>query len=137
MYGVEATDENKARVYGKDFIGWAKPESADYSIWEDVEDGFEKSPASATPVRANQDLMEEFEEAANGGIQSLALCALDSSFLVSDSGIQVVQNFSHGIHGKGVSVKFDSGNSRNLGHSTPKKVLLMRAETYVLLMSPM
>lgn len=63
--------------------------------------------------------------------------ALDNSFLVSDSGIQLMKNFSHGIHGKGVSVKFDSGNSRNLGHSTPKKALLMHAETNMLLMSPM
>ncbi|RWR92557.1 protein CYPRO4-like protein [Cinnamomum micranthum f. kanehirae] len=137
LYGVKATDENKAKVYGKDFIGWAKPESADDWVWEDAEDGFEKSPASAMPVRANQDLKEEFEEAANGGIQSLALGALDNSFLFSDSGIQVVKNFSHGIHGKGVSVRFDSGNSRNLGHSTPKKALLMHAETNMLLMSPM
>ncbi|XXG40545.1 hypothetical protein AAC387_Pa01g1233 [Persea americana] len=141
LYGLEATDENKAKVYGKDFIGWAKPEEADDSIWEDAENGSEKSPASAAaPVRASQDLMEEFEEAAHGGgIQSLALGALDYSFLVGDSGIQVMKNFSHGVHGKGVCVKYDSGQSRgssSIGHSTPNKALLMRAETNMLLMSP-
>ncbi|KAI3712601.1 hypothetical protein L1987_71161 [Smallanthus sonchifolius] len=34
-----------------------------------------------------------------GIIKRLALGALDNSFLVSDLGIQVVKNFSHGIHG--------------------------------------
>ncbi|KAI4316707.1 hypothetical protein L6164_024662 [Bauhinia variegata] len=138
-HGIEATDENKLKIYGKDFIGWANPEIADDSMWEDAEDHFVKSPGSATPVRANQDLREEFEEASNGGIQSLALGALDNSFLVSDSGIQVVKNFSHGIHGKGAFVNFGDGyqNRSSLVHSTPKKALLMRAETNMLLMSPM
>ncbi|KAJ4841551.1 hypothetical protein Tsubulata_001759 [Turnera subulata] len=140
-YGFESNDANKVKVYGKDFIGWANPEKADDSMWEDAEDSFLKSPGSAsTPLRENQDLREEFEEAANGGIQSLALGALDNSFLVGDSGIQVVKNFSHGIHGKGVFVNFSGGNRRsggsNLMHSTPKKALLMRAETNMLLMSP-
>ncbi|XP_052200730.1 protein CYPRO4 [Diospyros lotus] len=141
-YGFESTDENKIKVYGKDFIGWAKPEDADDSVWEDAEESLLKSPASATPVRASQDLMEEFEEAAgdNGGaIQSLALGALDNSFLVSDSGIQVVKNFNHGIHGKGVYVNFGGGSyggKSSMVHSNPRKALLMRAETNMLLMSP-
>ncbi|KAK0576622.1 hypothetical protein LWI29_020746 [Acer saccharum] len=138
-HGYESTEVNKMKVYGKDFIGWAKPEAADDSMWEDADESFLKSPQSATPVRANQDLREEFEEAANGGIQSLALGALDNSFLVGDSGIQVVKNFSNGIHGKGVFVNFNGGNYRNssnMMNSTPKKALLMRAETNMLLMSP-
>ncbi|KAM7514218.1 hypothetical protein LguiA_003801 [Lonicera macranthoides] len=138
-YGYESNAQNKVKVYGKDFIGWVNPEVADDSLWEDAEDSLWKSPKSVTPMRENQDLREEFEEAAvNGGaIQSLALGALDNSFLVSDSGIQVVKNFSHGIHGKGVYVNFDGGNRSNLVHSTPRKALLMRAETNMLLMSPM
>ncbi|KAE8100679.1 hypothetical protein FH972_018550 [Carpinus fangiana] len=67
-YGVEAIEENKVKVYGKDFIGWLKPEIADDSVWEDTEDSFSKSPGSETQVRASQDLREEFEEAANGGL---------------------------------------------------------------------
>lgn len=138
-YKMESNDANKVKVYGKDFIGWANPEAADDSIWEDAEDAFSKSPLSATLVRENHDLREEFEEAANGGIQSLALGALDNSFLVGDSGIQVVKNFAHGIQGKGVYVNFNNGNQRsglNSVHSTPRKALLMRAETNMLLMSP-
>ncbi|KAF5468267.1 protein CYPRO4 [Juglans microcarpa x Juglans regia] len=139
-YGVEATEENKVKLYGKDFIGWLKPETLDDSMWEDADDAFSKSPSSETPVRASQDLREEFEEVANGGIQSLALGALDNSFLVGDSGIQVVKNFAHGIQGKGVYVNFDGGDYRSgssLAHSTPRKALLMKAETNMLLMSPM
>ncbi|KAJ6320890.1 hypothetical protein OIU78_016143 [Salix suchowensis] len=134
-FGYESNEANKVKVYGKDFVGWANPEKADDSMWEDAEDDFMKSPGSATPANGNQDLREEFEEASNGGIQSLALGALDNSFLVGDSGIQVVKNLSHGIQGKGVYVNFGSGNHRsgsNLVHSTPKKALLMRAETNML-----
>ncbi|KAL9682019.1 hypothetical protein QQ045_013812 [Rhodiola kirilowii] len=141
VYGVKATEENKVKVYGKEFIGWVKPEAADDSMWEDADGTWGKSPEAAwTPVRANQDLLEEFEEAAGGGgIQSLALGALDNSFLVNDSGVQVVKNFSHGIHGKGVHVKFNDGGygGSGLGMSTPKRALLMRGETNMLLMSPM
>ncbi|XP_042483549.1 protein CYPRO4-like [Macadamia integrifolia] len=138
-FGLQGNDENKVKVVGKDFIGWMKPEAADDSIWGDTEDTFATSPGSVTPVRPSQDLLEEFEEAADeGGIQSLALGALDNSFLVGNSGIQVVKNFSHGIHGKGVSVRFDSDSARGASSfSTPKKALLMRAETNMLLMSPM
>ncbi|KAG2656414.1 protein CYPRO4-like [Panicum virgatum] len=140
-YGVAATDEGRAKVFGKDFAAWARPEDGDESIWEDATDGFSPGPKrSPMPPRtpAMKPLMEdlrEFEEPVEegSGIQSLALGALDNSFLVGDSGIQVVRNFEHGIHGKGMSVKF-SGGSTNF--STPKKALLMRAETNMLLMSP-
>ncbi|XP_054787294.1 protein CYPRO4 [Prosopis cineraria] len=140
VYGLEASEENKIKIYGKEFIGWVKPEAADDSVWEDADDGFGKSPEPVTPARATEDLMEEFEEAANGGVQSLTLGALDNSFLVNDMGVQVYRNFNHGIHGKGVSVKFDGGKllgSSSSGKSAAKKALLMRAETNMLLMSPM
>ncbi|KAK3028280.1 hypothetical protein RJ639_037457, partial [Escallonia herrerae] len=138
-YGFESNDANKVKVYGKDFIGWANPERADDSMWEDAGDSFLKSPSSVTPV-GGQDMGEEFEEAASGGaIQSLALGALDNSFLVGDSGVQVVRNYSDGVRGKGVYVNFDNerGRSSSMAHSTPRKALLMRAETNMLLMSPM
>lgn len=141
-HGVEATEANKLKIYGKDFLAWAKPEAADDSMWEDAEEDFSKTP---TPVKTTQHLKEEFEEASNGGIQSLALGALDNSFLVSDNGIQVVKNFAHGIHGKGAFVNFSDGYQNGGGgigggggaYCTPKKTLLMRAETNMLLMSPM
>ncbi|KAJ4748030.1 hypothetical protein LUZ62_082435 [Rhynchospora pubera] len=142
-YGVEATQENRVKVYGKDFIGWAQPDAADDSIWEDAKESFGPNPAKKTPRSAlsieSRELLEEFEEeaAAELGIQSLALGALDNSFLVGKAGIQVVKNFSHGVHGKGVAVKFSAPGSSNQNlFSTPKKALLMRAETNMLLMSP-
>ncbi|KAL5790651.1 hypothetical protein ACOSQ2_005539 [Xanthoceras sorbifolium] len=138
VYGLRATEENKVKVYGKDFMGWVKPEAADESMWEDADDGVGKSPENLTPVRGNQDLLEEFEELANGGVQSLTLGALDNSFLVSDLGVQVYRNFNDGIHNKGLSVRFDGGSSRIGGsNSTPKKAMLMRGETNMMLMSPL
>ncbi|MBA0675681.1 hypothetical protein Goari_017207 [Gossypium aridum] len=135
VYGMEASEENKVKVYGKEFIGWMKPEVADDSMWEDADD----LSSGSIPVKGNRELMEEFEEAANGGVQSLALGALDNSFLVNDLGVQVYRNFNRGIHGKGICVKFDAGGSRIGGSpssSTPKKALLMRAERNMMLMSP-
>ncbi|CAI9104336.1 OLC1v1002984C1 [Oldenlandia corymbosa var. corymbosa] len=142
VYGLRATDENKLKVYGKEFIGWVKPEDSDDAMWEDADEGvWKKAEDSPAVARESQDLLEEFEEAASdGGIQSLALGAMDNSFLVGDSGVQVVKNFSHGIHGKGVYVKYDSAGkkgSSSAGVSTPKKALLMRGETNMLLMSPL
>ncbi|PHT97433.1 Protein CYPRO4 [Capsicum chinense] len=137
-YGMEATEANKVKIYGKEFIGWLKPEESDDAMWEDADSGVWKGSGKSPvmPVRDSQDLLEEFEEAATGGgIQSLALGALDNSFLVNDSGVQVVKNFSHGIHGKGVYVKFDE-KDKWTGGSTPKKALLMRGETNMMLMSP-
>ncbi|KAM0072945.1 putative vacuolar import/degradation Vid27 [Helianthus debilis subsp. tardiflorus] len=108
----------------------SKPEVADDSVWEE-EDG----EVWRTPVN---DLLEEFEEAANdGGIQSLAVGALDNSFSVNDSDVQVVKNFSHGIHGKGDYVKFDNGGSGPSGSNLNlQKALLTRGETNMLLMCP-
>ncbi|KAK4401650.1 protein CYPRO4 [Sesamum angolense] len=124
------------------FVKKLKIDDEDDDEDDELDAGVWKSPEKRPvefPERENQDLLEEFEEAAtDGGIQSLALGALDNSFLVGDSGVQVVKNFSHGIHGKGVYVRFgdqklgsSSGNSR-----TPKKALLMRGETNMMLMSP-
>lgn len=140
VHGVKATEENKVKVYGKDFLGWYNPDAADDTMWEAPDDEEEFKSPGLTPSRKNQDLLEEFEEAANSGIQSLALGALDNSFLVGTDSIQVVKNFRHGIHGKGVCVKFDRGNSASksasASHSTPKRAILMRGETNMMLMSP-
>lgn len=138
-YGYEANDGNKLKVYGKDFMGWANPDVADDSMWEDAE--MKTPPTMKTPIKRGNDLTEEFEDAAvtGGAIQSLALGALDNSFLVSDSGIQVVRNYNHGIQGKGMYVNFEDGllSGKKASNATPRKALLMRAETNMLLMSPM
>lgn len=142
VHGVKATEANKLKIYGKDFMGWLNPEVADDTMWDAVDDEVVKNRTPiSTPSRVKQDLLEEFEEASNSGIQSLALGALDNSFLVGNDGIQVVKNFRHGIHGKGVCVKFDRGgsaskNANNSSYSTPKKAILMRGETNMMLMSP-
>ncbi|KAJ6385738.1 hypothetical protein OIU77_028836 [Salix suchowensis] len=130
VHGLNASEENKLKIYSKDFIGWLKPEIADDSMWEDAVEEKEEEP-----VRVNQDLLEEFEEASNGGVQSLSLGALDNSFLVNDLGVQVFRNYNKGIHGKGICVKFDSNRSggSSLEQSTPKKAMLMRAETNMML----
>ena len=121
MTGVQtcALPISRREVFGADFAAWARPAEADDAVWADAEDGLSPRPAP-TPAR---DLLEEFEEEAGDGtgIQSLALGALDNSFLVGGAGIQVVKNFSHGMHGKGVSVKISGGRggSTTTSYSTP------------------
>ncbi|KAL0707242.1 hypothetical protein Bca4012_073668 [Brassica carinata] len=133
VFMVKASEESKMKVYGKDFIGWANPEAADDSMWEDAEG----PPEEEEEVdEKDRDLTEEFEEVANGGVQSLALGALENSFLVNDSGVQVYRNMDRGIHGKGVCVRFDGGRPGSSSQTTPNKALLMRAETNMMLMSP-
>ncbi|KAK5837944.1 hypothetical protein PVK06_006671 [Gossypium arboreum] len=122
--------KTRSKVYGKEFIGWVKPEVADDSMWEDAKD----HSTDSTLLKGSQGSMEELEEAANGGVQSLALGALDNSFLVNDIGVHVYRNLNRGINGKGIRVKYDSGG--NASNLTPKKALLMRAETNKMLMSP-
>ncbi|KAF8054815.1 hypothetical protein N665_1312s0008 [Sinapis alba] len=135
VFMVKASEESKMKVYGKDFIGWANPEAADDSLWEDAEG----PPEEEEEVEKDRDLTEEFEEVANGGVHSLSLGALENSFLVNDSGVQVYRNMDRGIHGKGVCVRFDGGSSKlgpGSSQTTPNKALLMRAETNMMLMSP-
>ncbi|KAJ6812112.1 protein CYPRO4-like [Iris pallida] len=131
-YGLDDTEANRTKVFGKEFSAWADPELADDSIWEDAKESLQEPP----PYKRRGDLLEEFEEAAGDdegvGIRSLALGALENSFLVGDSGIQVVKNFIHGIHGKGLYVKL----SPNSEGTRRKKALLMKAETNMLLMTP-
>ncbi|KAF8097066.1 hypothetical protein N665_0296s0047 [Sinapis alba] len=136
-HGLELNEASKAKIFGEDFVGWANPEAADDSMWEDGDDISLKITHSATttPVRDTHDLTEAFEEATSEGIHSLALGALENSFLVGDSGIQVFKNMRQGIQGKGVCVNFEGGYGK--AHSAPRKALLMRAETNMLLMSPM
>lgn len=134
VYGLEATEKNKMKVYGREFIGWIKPEIADDTMWEDAEDN--NADGKSTPVLVNQEL-EEFEEAANGSVQNLTLGALDNSFLVNDSGVQVYRNYHKGIHGNGICVKFDNRSGASSEQSPPKKAMLMRAETNMMLMRPL
>ncbi|KAE8674749.1 Protein CYPRO4 [Hibiscus syriacus] len=140
-YSFFKTSKSTIRMEGKMLKSFGDQRRVDFvakGVW--AMKFFSDEVLNLHTLRPNQDLREEFEEAANGGIQSLALGALDNSFLVGDSGIQVVKNFAYGVHGKGVYVNFARGNQQSaskLVHSTPKKALLMKAETNMLLMSPM
>lgn len=128
-YLLEATEENKVKVFGKDFMGWANPDEADDSVWEDAENTFEFPPAR--PLR------EAFTEPARGLIQSVTMGALDHSFLVSAKGIEAVRNTPTGIHGKGVSVVFGKELGSGAESSfTPKKAMLMKGESNMMILSP-
>ncbi|KAJ7566468.1 hypothetical protein O6H91_02G104500 [Diphasiastrum complanatum] len=128
-YFLEATEENKIKVFGKDFIGWVKPEDADESFWEDAEEVFEQPKV--------KDLKETYSELLNEGVQSLTLGALDHSFLVSDCRIEAFRNTATGLHGKGASIQFQQGKSSGFdSFITPKKAMLIRGESNMMILSP-
>lgn len=125
IHGMPPTEANKVKVFGKDFMVWAKGEGEEESIWEDAEDEFEQK---------QKELRETYREAAKSGVQSLTMGAMDNSFLVGNSGIDVLSNLSEGVHNKGVTIRLqDSGGSP---YTTPKKGMLIRGERNMMLLSP-
>ncbi|KAL2333644.1 hypothetical protein Fmac_014857 [Flemingia macrophylla] len=54
MYDLECTEENKVKIYGKEFIDWVKLEVAHDSVWEDAV----SAKAFPSPGRWRNDLME-------------------------------------------------------------------------------
>ncbi|KAH7302214.1 hypothetical protein KP509_23G061000 [Ceratopteris richardii] len=126
-YLLEATEENKIKIFGKEFMGWAKPEIADDSVWEDAKDSLDM-PADAKNLR------EDYVEPSRDIIQSLTMGARDHSYLMSAKGIEAVKNLPFGIQGKGVSVIFNEADS--ISYSTPKKAMLVRAESNLMVMRP-
>ena len=123
VHGLPPTEENKLKIFGKDFVMWARGEGEDESIWADAEDSFEEQKA----------LRETLHEKAKNGVQSLTMGALDNSFLVGNSGIEVLSNLSEGVHSKGVSINL--GN-RSAAYQTPKKGMLIRGEREMMVLSP-
>ena len=123
-YGMPPTEENKIKIFGKDFVVWARGEGEDESIWADAEDNFEEKQRA---------LRETLHEKARNGVQSLTMGALDNSFLVGNSGIEVLSNLSEGVHSKGVTINL--GN-KSASYLTPKKGMLIRGEREMMVLSP-
>ncbi|KAL2650428.1 hypothetical protein R1flu_018556 [Riccia fluitans] len=130
-YQMKATEENKTKVFGKDFMTWASGEDADESIWEDAEDHLEDQKA------ATRKLKETYNESLKSGAKSMTMGAGEHSFLIGNSGIEVFRNMATGVHGKGVSIKLQTkSDSPKDPFSTPKKGMLIRGESNMMLLSP-
>ncbi|KAJ7534538.1 hypothetical protein O6H91_13G098300 [Diphasiastrum complanatum] len=129
-YHLEATEENKFKVFGKDFAAWMQPEVADESVWEEAEETLDKPKP--------EEVKETYNELLKGGIRSVTMGALDHSFLVSDSRIDAFRNTPSGLHGKSVSFQFQEDTSGSGGKSflTPKKGMLVRGESNMMILSP-
>jgi hypothetical protein len=129
IHFLEPTEENKLKVFGKDFMLWAKGDGEEESIWQDAEDEFERK-------QKEKELRETYQEAAKSGVQSLTMGAMDNSFLVSNSGIDVLSNMSEGVHSKGVTIRLQNSGGNSSSYHTPKKGMLMQAEKTMMLLSP-
>lgn len=125
IHGLPPTEENKIKIFGKDFVVWARGDGEDESIWADAEDEFEEKQRA---------LRETLSEKAKTGVQSLTMGALDNSFLVGKSGIEVLTNLSEGVHSRGVTLTL--ANNQSSTYHTPKKGMLIRGERDMMVLSP-
>lgn len=129
-YFLKPTEANKVKVFGKDFMDWATGKEDDDSIWQDAEDVIQ------TPSKYRE-LRETLKTPSKTNIQSLTMGGLDHSFLVNENGLGVLFNSSNGLVDKDVNIKFqDGGGTPGNVFRTPKKGMLMRGESNMLLISP-
>jgi WD40 repeat protein len=123
------------KVFGKDFMNWAVGKEDDDSIWMDAEEVIQ------TPSKYRE-LRETLKTPSKVNIQSLTMGGLDHSFLVNEYGIDVLVNRTNGLEGKDITIKFQDGGrggGASLGSNvfrTPKKGMLMRGESNMMLISP-
>ena len=133
-YLLKPTEANKLKVFGKEFMGWAQGMEEDDSVWQDAEE------VIPTPSKYKE-LRETLKTPSKTNIQSFAMGGLDHSFLVNDYGLDVLSNRTNGLEGTGMTIRFqDEGRPAcSLGSNvfrTPKKGMLMRGESNMMLISP-
>lgn len=131
-YFFKPTEANKVKVFGKDFMNWAAGKEDDDSIWQDAEDVIQ------TPSKYRE-LRETLKTPSKTNIQSLTMGGLEHSFLVNEYGLDVLFNRSNGLEDKDITIKFQDGGRPSLGSNvfrTPKKGMLMRGESNMMLISP-
>lgn len=102
VYGLFFIEENKIKIFGKDFVVWVRGEGEDEFIWVDVEDEFEEK---------QRVFWEILCEKVKNGVQSFIMGVLDNSFLVGNLGIEVLLNFFEGVYSKGVILIFVNNKS--------------------------
>ena len=127
---LQATEKNWVKVIGKDAMAWKDGEDKEGTMWDAEEGGSEDEEKSSFA----SNFRETFRQTPGKGAQSLAMGALQNSYLLHAGGVDVYKNQREGIMGEGLSfsIKEPSGSPYN----TPKKGMLMRAETNMMLMSP-
>lgn len=143
-HGYVATEANKVKVLGKDFVDWAEGKDGDEVMWDAEDDSFETG-GDKTPKK-EADVRETYRGTPRGkGVQSIAMGALNNSYLIHGSGIDIFRNRDQGLEATDLSVLFSNSLSLRGGGGgstsatpflTPKKGLLMKGEATMMLMSP-
>lgn len=124
----QADEENKVKLVGQDFVDWIGGKDADEEMWDAEEDD----------IPPPEEIKESMNVNTPGkSAQGLTMGALENSFLLHDSGVDVFKNLANGVSGKGSTITLTpKGRKGGESFSTPKKGLLMRAETTMMVMSP-
>lgn len=102
VYGFFFMEENKIKIFGKDFVVWVRGEVEDEFIWVDVENNFEEKQKVFCEILCERVMI---------GVQSLIMGVLDNSFLVGNFGIEVLLNFLEGVYSRGIIFIFVNNKS--------------------------
>eukprot|EP00899_Mesostigma_viride_P012900 jgi/Mesvir1/21610/Mv04036-RA.1 len=125
-HGLEATEENKAKVFGEEFL------DTYISGKDGAEVDFEAMDAEdAPPPKLKQTLGGQLARGEKA--QYLEVGAAMMSYLLHGSGVDVYRNVEDGVKDTGMRLQVkDTGG----GMSTPSKGLLAKGERELLLISP-
>lgn len=131
-YKTEYSEKNVQKVLGDFAKGWEEGEDGDEVMW-DAGESFDEEQKKKEAQSALDTPGKDYDEAlqAKRGPLGLAMGALENSFLLHESGIDVFRNEQNHVQSRGTTISL-KGNTTH----TPRKGLLIRGETGMLLMSP-
>eukprot|EP00271_Cylindrocystis_brebissonii_P004280 TRINITY_DN15916_c0_g3_i1.p1 TRINITY_DN15916_c0_g3~~TRINITY_DN15916_c0_g3_i1.p1 ORF type:complete len:625 (+),score=145.33 TRINITY_DN15916_c0_g3_i1:465-2339(+) len=136
-FGAKATQANKTKIIGKDFLDWAAGEDGDEAMWDAEENPEEGDPGAAAAKLAGYEIRETFRGTPKGrDAQSLTMGALANSYVLHSTGLDVYRNRERGIEQTELSIRFPEATGGS-PFSTPKKGMLIRGEATMMLMSPL
>eukprot|EP00898_Chlorokybus_atmophyticus_P008096 jgi/Chlat1/8288/Chrsp78S07705 len=125
-YQVAATDAGRKKIFGEEFMDWAQGQDAEGAEFG-TQDEDETEPDEVT--------YDEQKAGHSTGPEAsyLELGALDNSFVIRGSGVDVYRNILNGVQSAGVSVNLRDPSGASI---TPMKAMLAQRERTLLMMSP-
>eukprot|EP00898_Chlorokybus_atmophyticus_P000974 jgi/Chlat1/1878/Chrsp143S02201 len=125
---MEATDANRTRVfaslYDEQFVNWAQGQDEGTEFGAHEED--ETEPADVTYDE------QKAAQVAGSKASYLEVGALDNSFVIRGSGVDVYRNILNGVQSAGVSVSLRDSVGASI---TPHKAMLAQRERSLLMLS--
>jgi len=130
-HGMEPTDANKAKVYGKEYTDWADGKDAAGCEWDMEEPAgpeAEQAALTNTPTKKTSS-----DRTPGAKASSLAMGALANSFLLREGTVDVFRNVENGVKEADVGIDIRTLQGSAL---TPQKAFLAGKESSMLMLSP-